>query len=97
MSSVSATCRFSWSSPPAGCAGSVYAKLTPSVSWSLSGVLSSGEVSSSSVIPEVDGGRKDEKESGGGDEKDGRPYRNFEAIVLEGGKGGRGGEGREES
>jgi len=48
------------------------------------------------VIPEVEGGRKDkEKESGRGDEKDGHPYRNFEAIVLEGGKVGRGGkEGR---
>ena len=35
------------------------------------------------MIPEVEGGRKDkEKESGRGDEKDGRPYRNLEAIVL---------------
>ena len=96
MSSVSATCRFSWSSPPAGCAGSVDANFTPSVTWSLSGVLPTGEVSSTSVIPEVEGGRKDKKESGRGDEKDGCPYRNFEAIVLVGGKGGRGGrEGRE--
>lgn len=48
------------------------------------------------MIPEVEGGRKDKKESGRGDEKDGCPYRNFEAIVLVGGKGGRGGrEGRE--
>ena len=43
------------------------------------------------MIPEVEGGRKDKKESGRGDEKDGCPYRNFEAIVLVGGKGGRGG------
>ena len=34
------------------------------------------------MIPEVEGGRKDKKESGRGDEKDGCPYRNFEAIVL---------------
>ena len=34
------------------------------------------------MIPEEEGGRKDEKESGRGDEKDGCPYRNSEAIVL---------------
>ena len=32
MSSVSATCRFSWSSPPTGCAGSVYANRIPPLS-----------------------------------------------------------------